>query len=184
MSGDLVAASDTPMHRCSIEEMSDEQINDMIVNKRSRRMAAYNSYEESVRLEKETRNQKLLIELRKTSEMLEKKISTIDKALVAADKYAVKIVAIRNELGLQQHLHGDQNGSETTRDTDAPSEQGRSGGDNIPVCSGGGAASDPTDTEGDGGRDQSDGGHHADDDGSSGSDEGSSADDAGQGHGA
>lgn len=173
---DLVAASDTPMHRCSIEEMTDEQLNDMIVNKRDRRMTAYNSFAEAVRLEKETRNQKLLIDLKKTGEMLEKKIATIDKALVAADKYAVKIIAIRNELGLQQHLNGDNNGSETTRDTDAPTEQGRSGGDNLPVCDGGGTASDPTDAEGDGGCDQSDVGHHGDDDGCGGSDEEHSSD--------
>ena len=171
MSNDLAASSDTPMHRLSVEEMTDEQLQDMIVNKRDRRMTAYNAFEEAVRMEKETRNQKLLIDLKRQGELLQKKLSTIDKALEASEKYVVKIIAIRNELGLEQHLRGDDNGSETTRDTDAPSAQGRSGSDNLSVCSGGGAAGSEPDVEGDGGCDQPDVGHHADNDGSGGADE-------------
>jgi len=162
---DLVAKEDTGMHRCSVEEMSDQQLQDHIVNKRERRMKAYNLYEEAVKLEKETYNQKLLLDVRKQSEMLAKDLGTIDKALERAEKRMVKIIAIRNELGItvgddtQPDLFGDQNGSQTTRDTVTSTEQSRSGSDNIHVRTSRGTASDAADAEGDGGCSEPDVGH-------------------------
>lgn len=171
MAHDLVTTSDTPLHRCTVEEMSDEHLQDMIVNKRERRMTAYNVFEETVRMEKETHNQKLLIDLKRQGELLQKKLVTIDKALEAVDKYVIKIITIRNELGLEQYLKGESNGDKATRDTDALGEQSRSSSDNIPMCDGGGTVGDQPDAKGDGGRDQPNDGHYEYNDGSSGTDE-------------
>lgn len=134
MSLDIVTADDNPMHRISVEEMTDEQLQDMIVNKRERRMHAYNIYEESVRMQKDTHNQRLRVDLLKQGELLQKKLATIDKALEAVEKYVVKIITMRNELGLEQHMRGDDHGSQATRNTDAPTEQnGPSSGD-VSMC--------------------------------------------------
>jgi prolyl-tRNA editing enzyme YbaK/EbsC (Cys-tRNA(Pro) deacylase) len=95
---------DTPIHRMSVEDLPDEQILSLIQQKRFNRMRAYNSYIEAANIAKAEHDKDLYILLQKTCEQLGKKLDAIDKALVAADKYVLKIISIRNELNLNQHI--------------------------------------------------------------------------------
>lgn len=91
---------DTPMHRQTVEEMTDEQLNSEIVNKRERRMRAYRIHEEAMLMQKEEYDKKLLEKLKKQCDMLDKDLATVDRALDRADKRVITIITIRNELGI------------------------------------------------------------------------------------
>lgn len=135
---------DTAMHRQTVEEMTDDQLTNEIVNKRERRMRAYRIHEEAVKMEKEAYNQKLLTELKKQCDMLEKDMSTVDRALERCDKRVVKIITIRNELGItiEQQMKEMNNGSETTGHSDTLAGQSGSVGDHDDVRDCGRAESD------------------------------------------
>lgn len=90
--------NDSPINRTTIEQLTDDQLDEFIDGMRERRMRVYRHYEEAKKLEKEMREGRLRERLAKHLELLEKELNRITRALDKIDERVVKIRALRLEI--------------------------------------------------------------------------------------
>lgn len=91
--------NDTPTNHVSIAEMSEEQIDEMLIEIRKRREAPIKVYLEAQEYHRKKSVEGLSEKLTKRCTMFDKKRATIDKALTALEKYAteIKVIMIQME---------------------------------------------------------------------------------------
>lgn len=89
---------DTPIHRKDISEMTDEQIDEMLVGIRERRLKLVQQYQEAQLVKKEKSRTKAIETLDRQCEMFEKELATLDKNIGKLEKRALNIRALRLEI--------------------------------------------------------------------------------------
>ena len=89
---------DTPINRASIAELSDDEIDALLVGIAERRLAPVKAYEEAALIAAGVRSERLKADLEKQLEMFSKDLVTMDKKLDTMTKRALKIRAIRLEI--------------------------------------------------------------------------------------
>jgi dsDNA-specific endonuclease/ATPase MutS2 len=96
------AQLDTPMHRATVAELNNEQLNETIELLRERRLKARKEYQRAKEIEEQVRAEKLEGDYEQQMRLFEKDFKTCTNALERLEKRMVKMVAIRNELGIEE----------------------------------------------------------------------------------
>ena len=91
-------AGDTPTHRLTIAELSDDEIDNMLQGIRVRRLQAWNKYQEAQELKKKAQNERQYDKLIKQCNKMEKLFSDIDARFEKLEKLALEIRALRLEI--------------------------------------------------------------------------------------
>jgi|TARA_Y100000034_G_C6875491_1_gene400333 hypothetical protein len=91
---------DTPMHRKTITEMADNEIDTMLDGLRERRMKTVQVYQDAENAKAELKREKDTETLNKKLAVFKKKLDAAEKAQDALDAYSLKIRALRLELGI------------------------------------------------------------------------------------
>jgi uncharacterized tellurite resistance protein B-like protein len=95
----LPVPQDTPIHRASISELSDEQLDKLIESMRERRMRSYTLFQQAQQAKAELKEQKDKDRYEHLMKMAEKKLESVDKGLEALSKYVNEMRAIQLVLG-------------------------------------------------------------------------------------
>ena len=89
---------DTPIELTNISEMSNDDLDALIVGIQERRMKPVRIYTENQMLKAQARKMGLEKKTEKQFEMFEKELKRVDKAIEALEKRALNIRALRLEL--------------------------------------------------------------------------------------
>lgn len=90
---------DTPAHRATIKELTPTQLEELVESMRERRMRAQKAYELAKEAKEKLKLEKDKARYEHVLDMLQRKITTIDKALDAAGKYVNELKVLELVLG-------------------------------------------------------------------------------------
>jgi mevalonate kinase len=90
---------DTAMHRKTVLEMTEEELDTHVANMRTRRMASQIAYQEALEAKGRIKQEKDLALYTKRLEQISKKIETANKALDAMEQYYMELKVLRLSLG-------------------------------------------------------------------------------------
>lgn len=88
----------SPIERQTIDDMTVDQLDTAIAQRRERRLVAFQVYQEAVESKKRATDERLRTQLEKQLDMLAKEFARADKALDQVDARLTKIAGIRLEL--------------------------------------------------------------------------------------
>lgn len=94
-----VFPQDTPICRASIKELTVDQLSDLVVKMRERRMRLFSAYEEAKAAKARLEHDKAVDRYQHVLEMFEKKLGTVDKGLEALSKYSNELQGLRIIIG-------------------------------------------------------------------------------------
>jgi 3-methyladenine DNA glycosylase/8-oxoguanine DNA glycosylase len=86
---------DTPMHRKTVRELRDDELNQLLDRKREHRLKQVRVYERAQQKAKENEQEKARKQLERQCELFEKDLATVDRALDRLEQRANKIRAFR-----------------------------------------------------------------------------------------
>lgn len=86
---------DTAMHRKTVRELRDDELNQLLDRKREHRLKQVRVYERAKQKAKETEQEKARQQLERQCELFEKDLATVDRALDRLEQRANKIRAFR-----------------------------------------------------------------------------------------
>ncbi len=88
----------SPIERKTIDDMTIDQLDAAIAQRRQRRLVAFQVYQEAVESKKRATDERLRAQLEKQIEMLVKEFARVDKMLDQVDARITKIAGVRLEL--------------------------------------------------------------------------------------
>jgi polyribonucleotide nucleotidyltransferase len=94
----LAAKKDSPINRATVADLSDDEMDRWVMERRERRLHAAIVYQEGQQRIKETKCEKLKTTLTKQFEMLGKEMDSLDKLLEKIDKRVARFRAMKFEL--------------------------------------------------------------------------------------
>lgn len=86
---------DTPIHRACIPDMTDDQIEALIVHMQTRRMAAYTAYQEAQLMKAGIKSAKDALIIEKRLKQIETIMGTTDRNLTKALQYIAEVKVLR-----------------------------------------------------------------------------------------
>lgn len=89
---------DTCMHRRTIDELSMDELDDLLLGIRSRRMERFNAYQEALAVKAQANTERLAVQMSKECAALEKEFARLDKIIESMDKRLLKIRAMKLEI--------------------------------------------------------------------------------------
>ena len=90
---------DTPFHRATVDDMTDEQLHSFVSKLQERRLKAWNIYQQGIEAKQRAKDEQLAALMQKKLDQFKKQHDTVVKAIEKLDKYALDIQAIRLVLG-------------------------------------------------------------------------------------
>lgn len=96
---DNVAATANAIHPKTVKEMTDDELDAEIAQRRERRLVSFKVYQEAQELARERKEHQLKNKLDKQLEMYAKELERLDKLLDKLDQRALNIRGVRLEMG-------------------------------------------------------------------------------------
>lgn len=90
---------DTPFHRATVEEMTDEQLHGFVAALQERRLKNWNIYQQGIEAKQRAKDEQLAAMMVKRLEAFKKQHDKVNTAIEKLDKLALDIQAIRLVLG-------------------------------------------------------------------------------------
>ena len=91
---------DTPTHRLTIEELTNEQLEAHLIGIRERRLRAYQEYEHAMKLRERVKQDRAREKLDRKLAQLARTLEQLDKKLAAVEKIVIETQALRIEAGV------------------------------------------------------------------------------------
>lgn len=95
---DIKAAADTPIKLASIEQMTSDEIDAMLIAIRERRLKPVRDYEEMLNMKAAAKKEMLQKQYDRHMSMFKKELERVDKALDKIDQRAIQLRALRMQI--------------------------------------------------------------------------------------
>lgn len=89
---------DTPVNRVDVSQLSDDELDNIITEKRERRLQLVRHYEALMAVKAAAEQEKLSATIEKQMEMFQKELERVDKAIDKLEQRATKLRALRLQL--------------------------------------------------------------------------------------